>query len=185
MSKCILLIGPICSGKTTLAEQLIASGFIKNKSNFYGIEQSRRLISDGTMAGELDAWAGFLRQMQSPPSNDNAVYEFSGTGRHVYSVSWAMAHAKKINPKVEWVVCYCLAPRATIEERFPNKEYDTPMPFNMGSPLNSIDWVNNELKKSYENYREWDSAPKLKFNMNVENYDEIVKEITGFFAKKG
>lgn len=183
MSNCVLLVGPICSGKTTLAETLTKRGFLKNKSNFYGIEQSRRLLSDSTMAGELDAWATFLRQIQSPSSNDNCLYEFSGTGRHVYSVSWAMSHAQKENSKVRWLVVYCLAPIETIKARFPNKKYDAPMPFEMGSPLNSVQWTNEELKKSYENNREWNGAPKLKFNMNVENYEQIAEEIENFFKK--
>lgn len=183
MNKGVLLVGPVCAGKTKLAETLIAKAFLKNKSNFYGIEQSRRLLSDGTMAGELDAWAGFLRQIQSPPSNDNWICEFSGTGRHVYSVAWSMDYAQKQNSKVQWVVVYCLASKEVIQTRFPNKRYDAPMPFDMGSPLNSVDWTNSELKKSYENAREWNSAPKLKYNMNVENYDDIADEIIKFLNK--
>lgn len=183
MSRCLMLVGPICSGKTKLAETLIEKGFLKNKSNFYGIEQSRKLLSDGTMAGELDAWASFLRQIQSPASNDNAVYEFSGTGRHVYSVAWSMNYAKKQDSKNEWLVVYCLASKDVITARFPNKIYDAPIPFNMGSPLNSIDYTNEELKKSYESSREWDSAPKLKYNMNVENYNQIADEIIAFFNR--
>lgn len=183
MSKCLLLVGPICSGKTKLAETLIEKGFLKNKSNFYGIEQSRKLLSDGTMAGELDAWSNFLRQMQSPASNDNAIYEFSGTGRHTYSVAWAMSYAQKQSSKNQWLVAYCLASKEVITARFPNKKYDAPMPFDMGSPLNSIQWTNDELKKSYENSREWNSAPKLKFNMNVENYDALADEIISHFAR--
>jgi hypothetical protein len=183
MSKCVMLVGPVCSGKTKLAETLIEKGFLKNKSNFYGIEFSRKLISDGTMAGELDAWASFLRQIQSPPSNDNSICEFSGTGRHTYSVSWAIEHSKKQSSKVEWVVVYCLAPKDIIALRFPNKIYDAPIPFSMGSPLDSVDWTNLELKKSYENSREWGGAPKLKFNMNVENYNKIADEIIAHFKK--
>jgi hypothetical protein len=183
MSKLLLLVGPVCAGKTKLAEMLIEKGFLKNKSNFYGIEQSRKLISDGTMAGELDAWASFLRQMQSPASNDNAIYEFSGTGRHVYSVAWSMNYAKKQSSKNEWLVVYCLASDEVIKSRFPNKVYDAPIPFNMGSPLDSVSHTNGELKKSWENAREWDSSPKLKFNMNVDNYDKISDEIIAFFNR--
>lgn len=181
MSKCLLLVGPICSGKSKLAETLIEKGFLKNKSNFYGIEQSRRLLSDATMAGELDAWASFLRQIQSPPSNDNSVYEFSGTGRHVYSVSWAIEHSIKQDKDTQWIVAYCLAPMETIKARFPKKKYDAPMPFEMGSPLNSVEWTNTELKKSYENPREWGGIRRLKFNMNVENYNNIAEEIINSF----
>jgi hypothetical protein len=183
MSKAVLLVGPLCSGKTKLAEKLIELGFLKNKSNFYGIEQSRHLLSDGTMAGELDAWAGFLRQIQSPASNDNAIYEFSGTGRHVYSVSWAMSHAVKENPKVEWLVVYCLVGEKTMLTRFPSKVYNAPCPFELGDPVGSLNYMNGELSKSYNNGREWNASPKLKFDMNVENYDGIAKEVLAFFNK--
>jgi hypothetical protein len=181
MSKCLLLVGPICSGKTMLAETLMQRGFLRNRSNFYGIEQSRKLLSDGTMAGELDAWAGFLRQIQSPSPNDNAIYEFSGTGRHVYSVSWAIGHSIKDDPNTQWIIAYCLAPETTIRERFPKKVYDSPMPFAMGSPLNSLAFMNGELEKSYGNSREWNGSMKMKFNMNVENYDGIADQISAAF----
>lgn len=183
MSKCVMLVGPVCSGKTKLAETLIEKGFLKNKSNFYGIEQSRKLISNGRMSGELDAWGAFLNQIESPASNDNAIYEFSGTGRHVYSVGWSISYSKKQDSKNEWLIVYCLASKDVITARFPNKVYDAPLPFNMGSPLNSVDYTNDELKKSYENSREWDSSPKLKFNMNVENYNKIADEIIAFFNR--
>lgn len=183
MSKCVLLIGPVCAGKTKLAETLIEKGFLKNKSNFYGIEQSRKLISDGTMAGELDAWAAFLRQIQSPASNDNAIYEFSGTGRHVYSVCWAMEHSVKENSKNEWLVVYCLAPDNVIEARFPNKVYDAPFPFNMGSPLNSVTTTKKELKELYEKPNSWNRSPSLAFNTDVENYNKIADDIIAFFNK--
>lgn len=181
MNHNLLLVGPMCSGKTDLAKTLIAKGFLKNKSNFYGIEQSRRLLSDGTMAGELDSWGQFLRQIQSPASNDNAIFEFSGTGRHVYSVSWAIGHSIKENLKNKWLVVYCLAPESTIKERLPNKVYNIPMPFDMGDPMASLNWMNSELKKSYDNQHEWNSSAKLKFNMNVENYNQIADEILAFF----
>ena len=184
MSKCVLLVGPLCSGKTTLAQKLIEKGFLKNKSNFYGIEQSRRLIGDGTMAGELDAWGHFLRQVQSPPGNDNASYEFSGTGRHVYSFGWAMDHARKENSEVEWLVVYCLIGKDPMMKRFPSKTYDAPCPFDMGDPLGSLAYMNTELEKSYKNGREWAGAAKLKFDMNVsDNYEQVANEVLAFFNK--
>lgn len=183
MSKCLLLVGPLCAGKTSLAEELIKQGFIKNKSNFYGIEQSRRLLSDGSMAGEMDAWAGFLRQIQSPPTNDNAIYEFSGTGRHVFSVGWGMKAAQLESKKVEWLVVYCMVGEKTMMERYPSKKYDAPCPFEMNDPIGSLAYMNTELTKSYSNAREWNSAAKLKFNMNVKDYEETAKEILAFFNK--
>ena len=184
MGKRVFLVGPLCSGKTSLAQKLIEKGFLKAKSNFYGIEQSRRLLSDGTMAGELDAWAGFLRQIQSPPDHDNAIYEFSGTGRHVYSVSWAIDHSKKQSPEDEWLIVYCLIGKDPMMKRFPSKTYDAPCPFDMGDPLGSLAYMNTELEKSYRNGREWASSPKLKFDMNVaDNYEQIANEVLAFYNK--
>jgi hypothetical protein len=183
MSKCLLLVGPLCSGKTKLAEKLIELGFLKNKSNFYGIEQSRHLLSDGTMAGEFDAWAGFLRQLQSPPANDNAIYEFSGTGRNVFNVGWAMKDAVLDNSKVEWLVVYCLAGEKTILTRYPSKTYNAPCPYVFDDVKQSLSYMNSDLAKTYGESKHWNHAPKLKFDMNVENYDGIAKEILAFFNK--
>lgn len=183
MNKCVMLVGPLCAGKTMLAEKLTELGFLKNESNFYSIEKSRYLLGDGSMAGELDAWGGFLRQIQSPASNDNSIYEFSGTGRHVFSVSWAMKSALIENPNTEWLVVYCLVGQKTMLTRFPSKNYDAPCPFKLDDPVASLAYMNQELAKSYENEREWNSSARLKFDMNVEDYTEIAKEIIAFFNR--
>lgn len=181
MSKAVLLIGPICSGKTELAKKLMEKGFVKKKSNYYSIEQNRCAYGNGLMSGEMFAWANFLQQIEQPPSNDNAIYEFSGTGRNVFNVSAAMRYSKEQNVGLEWIVVYCLAPETTIMERYPKKKYDAPMPYKLDDAISSLDFMNGQLKKSYEDSREWCGSEKLKFNMNVEDYSEIADAIMAKF----
>lgn len=180
MRKMLMLVGPICAGKTKLAEKLIEKGFVKNKSNFYSIEKCRHDFGDGNMSGEFFAWANFLQQIEHPPTNDNAIYEFSGTGRNVFNVSGAMQFSKK-SGDVEWIVAYCLAPERVILERFPTKTYNAPCPYPMDNVQGSLAYMNEELKKTYSNRREWDGAERLKFNMNVEDYGTIADEIIQAF----
>lgn len=180
MANCVLLVGPICSGKSKLAEKLIEKGFVSKASNNYSIEQCRKDFGDNKMSGEFFAWANFLQQIEFPPTNDNAIYEFSGTGRNTYNVSQSMAYSKQ-NEEANWVVVYCLAPKDVILERFPNKTYDAPCPYKMENPEGSIDFMNGELKKSYTADWQWDRSPKLKFNMNVDDYGEIADAIINHF----
>lgn len=180
MSNCVMLVGPICSGKTKLAEELIKKGFINKPSNFYSIEQCRRDFGDGNMSGEFFAWANFLQQIEYPPSNDNAIYEFSGTGRNVFNVSGAIKLSKEM-AEANWVVVYCLAPKQVLVERFPNKTYDAPCPYTMDNAEGSIDFMNTELKKSYTADYQWDRSPKLKFNMNTDDYGNIADQIINHF----
>lgn len=181
MANCVLLVGPLCSGKTKLAEKLAEKGFIQNKSNFYSIEQNRRDFGDGQMSGEMFAWANFLQQLECPPSNDNAVYEFSGTGRNVFNVSGSIKYAKA-QSQANWLVVYCLAATDVIMQRYPNKVYDAPIPYNLGDNVEgSINYMNGELKDTYNNARQWDASNKLKFNMNVEDYGPIADEIINHF----
>lgn len=181
MANCVLLVGPICSGKSTLAEKLTEKGFINNKSNFYSIEQCRYDFGDGQMSGEMFAWANFLQQIEYPPANDNAVYEFSGTGRNVFNVSGAIKFAQQQNPENKWVVVYCLAATDVLMARYPNKTYDSPCPYELNNPESSINYMNGELKDTYSNARQWNGSPKLKFNMNVEDYGPIADEIINSF----
>jgi hypothetical protein len=181
MTNCVLLVGPLCSGKTMLAEKLAEKAFIKNESNFYSIEQNRKDFGDGQMSGEMFAWANFLQQMEYPPTNDNAIYEFSGTGRNVFNVSGAIEYAKG-QAECNWVVVYCLAATDVLMARYPNKTYDAPIPYNLGGNVeSSINYMNGELKDTYGNARQWNSSTKLKFNMNVEDYGPIADEIINHF----
>ena len=185
MANNVLLVGPLCAGKTKLAEKLIEKKFLKFKSNSYSIETCRRLHGDNSMSGELFAWANFLQQIESPPDNDNGIYEFSGTGRQVFNVSWAMKTSVFRDPKNQWLVVYCLAPKSVLLERSKTKVYDAPCPFKMDNVESSIDFMNIELKKNFDNQREWCNAPRLKFNMNVDdNYDAIANEIIAYFKQQ-
>lgn len=184
MSKCVLLVGPLCSGKSKLAEKLIEKKFINLKSNYYSIETCRRLHGDGSMSGEYFAWANFLQQIELPPDNDNAIYEFSGTGRQVFNVGWSMRSAQMADPTTSWLVVYCLAPKTVLLERSKTKVYNAPCPFKMDNISSSIDYMNNELKENFGKDNTWNFAPKLKFNMEVDdNYDAIANEIIAYFNK--
>jgi hypothetical protein len=81
--KKILLIGNLSSGKTTLAQEL------QNHINLptFGIDDCRRKISDGSMTGELQAWAKFIEFCESQEEN---ILEFSGAGPQVHSVIRAL-----------------------------------------------------------------------------------------------
>ncbi|MDD3412532.1 MAG: hypothetical protein PHY47_00875 [Lachnospiraceae bacterium] len=180
MRQALLLVGPICSGKTTLANKLIEKKFIKNRSNFYSIEQCRYNFGDGQMSGEFFAWANFLQSMEHPPVNDNAIYEFSGTGRNVFNVAKAIEFSSR-NGDIEWIVAYCLAGEKTILERFPTKQYDAPCPYPMDNPKNSLEYMNNELKKTFQNAYEWNGSKRLKLNLSSPDLDSIADEIMGAF----
>ena len=47
----IVLVGPLASGKTAIADKLIEKE-IANFSDYYSVEMARREHSDGTYAGE-------------------------------------------------------------------------------------------------------------------------------------
>lgn len=132
------------------------------------------------MSGEFFAWANFLQTIEHPPTADNAIYEYSGTGRNTFNVSGAINFSKKAGD-IEWIVAYCLAGERIVMERFPTKIYNAPCPYPMDNPKDSLDYMNRELKKTYENGREWDGAKRLKFNMAVETYDAIADEIISAF----
>lgn len=180
VTNCVLLVGPICSGKTKLAEMLNDRGFTNHASNHYSIENSRRNLGNGLMSGEMFAWGDFLQAIEMPPSNDNAVYEFSGTGKNNYNVSESMGYAAQ-KSGARWLVVYCLAPTPVLLERLKDKVYDAPCPYTFDNPKKSIDFMNQDLKGSWDTDWVWNRATKLKFNMNVTDYSEIADEIIGNF----
>lgn len=179
MTKCVMLVGPMCAGKTLLAEKLIEKKFLNNESNFYSIEQNRRDFGDGQMSGEMFAWANFLQQIEYP-ATDGGIYEFSGTGKNLFNVSKAMAFASQ-KSDAKWLVVYCLAPKNVLMERFPTKTYDSPCPYTLDNPSSSIEWMNGQLKESYEDQRQWNGNPKMKFNMDVEDYGQFADAIMEHF----
>jgi hypothetical protein len=61
------------AGKTTVAKALAA----QRNWPYLAIDDCRRRVSDGTPAGEVAAWATFLRELMT---SGPAVVEFSGSG---------------------------------------------------------------------------------------------------------
>jgi adenylate kinase family enzyme len=179
-NNCVLVVGPIGSGKTLLLAQLAEKGFVKRKSNIYSIDSNRMDFGNGFMSGEFFAWGNFLQQIENPPTNDNAGYEFSGTGRNVFNVAKAIAHSKE-QVDCKWLVVYCLAPKPVLVERLAGREYNVPLPYTFSSPESSIDWMNTELKKSWTNNNEWDRTHKVRFNTGTETPEEMANKVIEYF----
>lgn len=175
MTTNLILVGPLVSGKTTIASKLIEKGFCK-ESNFHSIEKSRREHSSGTYSGEMFAWADFLQKVEEPASNDNNIYEFSGTGRNVWNISQAINLAKeKENSK--WLIVYVLADEEVLMDRVQTKVYDAPCPYPMTNPRSSIQFMNQELKKTLDNSREWAGSPKIVVRSDMKSVEEAADQI--------
>lgn len=75
----ILLIGNICSGKTTASKILEKDLKMKHLC----IDDMRKIHCDGTQSGENKAWSEIFKMLEK---EDNLIFEFSGTGRNVRTV---------------------------------------------------------------------------------------------------
>jgi len=169
----IVLVGPLASGKTAIADKLIEKE-IANFSDYYSVEMARREHSDGTYAGEMDAWAKFLRKIQD--AGGNGIFEFSGTGRNVWNVSEAMRDTIS-NRDQKWMVVYVLADESVLIDRALQKTYDAPCPYELNDPRASIKFMNTDLKKTYENSRSWASAPKIVVRSDMKDIDAAADQI--------
>lgn len=167
----VLLVGPLASGKTTIAEKLLERGFA---NNYDSVELCRRAHSSGSHAGEMLAWARFLESIEEPEEGNN-VFEFSGTGRFVYSVGEAIRST--FDDKQKWLVVYVLADEEVLLQRALEKTYDAPCPYELNDPRASINFMNQDLKKTLENSRAWASAPKIVVRTDLKNVDEAVDQI--------
>ena len=83
----------------------------------------------------------------------------------------------KTQHNVKWLIVYCLAGKKVLLERFPSKTYDAPCPYELNDPSGSVDFMYGELKKSYFADWQWNFTEKVKYDMDVENYDLIAEEI--------
>lgn len=168
----IILIGPLASGKTSIARGLIEREKF-SVNDFHSIESMRREHSDGTYAGEMDAWAKFLRKVQD--ADGSTLLEFSGTGRNVWNVSEAMRNTLTNGQK--WLIVYVLADESVLTERALAQTYDAPSPYELNDVRSSIKFMNDDLKRTYENSRSWASAPKIVVRSDIKSVEAAVEQV--------
>jgi hypothetical protein len=86
----ILLIGNICSGKSTVTKEMIKQ--IGHPTFTYAIDKIRNEIGNGKFSGEFKAWSHFLMKLEDYSDksiytdNRNGIFECSGTGRNCWYV---------------------------------------------------------------------------------------------------
>lgn len=173
-----LIIGNICSGKTTISRELTRSFESEdspNVVNSYSIDELRKEHSDGTFAGEFLAWSHFLRHVQEKSSDDffANIFEFSGTGKN----AWFVREAMKIsmNSGANWRVIYCSCDSDVLKDRSKEKDYDIPIPYNFGSRDKSIDFMGKQLGERY-NTNYW-NCPEIVIRTDKNSPENCVKEI--------
>lgn len=179
----LLIIGSLCSGKTSIAQELIKRGFCK-ESNYHSIEQCRRKHSDGTFSGEMFAWANFLRTIEQPAVNTNNIYEFSGTGRNNWNVGEAMKYAQRKDGQ-DWFVIITAAPDEELVKRTKGKVYDAPCPYLMTDVPKSVAFMSKEIRELLGVKYAFASVPRIVVrtdNCTVEEATE--KVLAGVNAKQ-
>jgi len=113
----ILLTGNIGAGKTTLRQALAkATGWTS-----FGIDDARRIASDGTPRGEALGWAEFLERAQA---RDDAILEYSGCGpnSHLVNESLRLSGCQILKVALELPVTDCV-------RRIAERTWDIPYPF--------------------------------------------------------
>ena len=166
-----LIIGNIAAGKSSLADALIEKEFVK-KENVFDIDDLRKECSDGTFAGEFRAWAKMLEMIQYPPPADNAIYEFSGTGKNAWFVREAIKYSKENASNTNWRVVYCSSDKKELLKRTENRVYDTPMPYVFSDIGRSLDFIGGELSSRY-NTNYWGS-PEIVVSTDKNSPKECV-----------
>lgn len=139
----LLIIGNIASGKTTLSEKIVEKLGGKHTS----IDNLRREFSDGTFAGEFKAWGEMLDRIQHPDPHGE-IFEFSGTGKNAWFTREAIKYSQEKH-NAEWLVVYCLCDKAELVNRCEGRTYDVPIPYNFGSPVSSIAFMSEDLRKKH------------------------------------
>jgi hypothetical protein len=113
----ILITGNIGAGKTTLCKALSkASGW-----RAFGIDDARRIASDGSPHGEALAWAKFLEHAQAP---DDMILEYTGCGpnSHLVSESLRRSGSRVLKVALDLSVADCA-------KRIAQRTWDIPYPF--------------------------------------------------------
>lgn len=130
----VLVTGNIGSGKSTLAA-LITSQF---GWSHVSIDGRRRLLSDGSPAGEALAWSRFLEHAQSATS---AVYECTGGGpyRHLLARALSLSKARVVRLGLR-------ATPATCARRISGRRWETPYPYENLPDENLLAAIGTELE---------------------------------------
>lgn len=190
MSNCVLLVGAMGSGKTKIAEALMDKGFIKNDS-YTSIETARRKFGNHKVSGEYEAWAELFERVEEPATNDNAIFEFSGTGKNVPSMGKAIEISKREGHK--WLVVYTqpflkdkTKGRAELLKRAMGQNYDAPMPWDLsnseGAMKRSIEFMTDDLNKSYGQAYAWGQSTKMILDTGVNTPEQCADKIIEYFG---
>lgn len=169
-----LIIGNLCSGKTSLANALCKHV----KGPYVALDDMRRMYGNGRFSGEFRAWSEFLFRLEA--ARDNHIFEFSGTGRNKWFVSKIIRD--KIADGKKWEIIECWVPDTEIcDERANAKSFDDiPLPytFNEGH-WGTICFMRDELRTMDDDYF---GKKHISIALNRENdYKQIAKKL----IKKG
>jgi adenylate kinase family enzyme len=166
----LLIVGNIASGKSTLAQGLRQKA-PEHFQKYCSIDNFRKSYSDGTFAGEFNAWAVMLKQIQNASQEGDGIFEFSGTGKNAWFVRSTMDYSKQ-HHNANWRVIYCSCDPKIIQERCVGREYDVPIPYNFNNINSSIDFIGSELaKRANTNYF---NSPELFVRTDQLNPEEAV-----------
>jgi len=128
----IILIGNICTGKTTLANSLSK----KNKFPLFLIDDYRfRFNPDSTFEGEFNAWTNLKKDISN---QENSIFESSGTSMW-FNVIISRLKGKKIIIKLD-------SSRSNISERIKSR-VQVPLPYDTSDINKSLNHIDSKLKQ--------------------------------------
>jgi tRNA uridine 5-carbamoylmethylation protein Kti12 len=144
----ILLIGNICSGKSTVTKEMIKQ--IGHPTFTYAIDKIRNEIGNGKFSGEFKAWSHFLMKLEDYSDksiytdNRNGIFECSGTGRNCWYVQQILETSL-----VPWHIIYCSAPREVLLKRFEKRGVNVIIPYKLDGIESSVDYMSEQLRDKY------------------------------------
>ncbi|MBX3363924.1 MAG: hypothetical protein KF866_04090 [Phycisphaeraceae bacterium] len=143
----ILLIGNIGAGKSTVGRRLAAD----LAWPLVTIDDARRSCGDGSAAGEVAAWAYFLKLATMPT---NTIVEFSGSGPVAPLLG---QHFNRSSDDV--LVLWLTVSVATCNQRMAARGLDVPYP-DFGVPIKSVvSELHERLEREIGQCRTWAGFP--------------------------